>query len=129
MDIIEGFVSWLNEVIVNIKDKDYPACCFNIYDEEDGTYSIQFIASSHYDDDDDSWALDEAYSTGENLFIVSEDILQDNDLTMESYMISLLKAFENHENKAMSLTRFEKIAFGFVDGPLHIIDLLGSNND
>lgn len=125
------FFSWLDSVLSDPEAQDHVAFNFNIYEEVDefdddeaddsdetvGSFSLQLIGASRYDPDDDDWACDEEYSSGENLFAFSCDDWE-AAIELVKDMITDYMANGNHKSVLNSATA---VGYGFVDGDLFII--------
>ena len=113
------FEQWLNGIIEDQFPVEGIAICFNLYEEEnDYTWAVQIISAESYDEEDDDWACNEVFSTGENLFVFEleadwEDVAEEFCATIKQYL-------EKGKNKDQ-LTQYDAIAAGFVDGDLETI--------
>ena len=64
-----NFTSWLDEILKNPLPENTKGINFNLYEEENPhTYGIQFVATKSFDLDDEDWACDEIFSSGENMY-------------------------------------------------------------
>jgi len=116
------FNEWLDQALSGMKnDERIKALCFNIYEEcdindADGneTYTLQLVGSSYYDEENDDWACDTLYSTGEFLFcFVSkgwEAALND--------AVEFIKSYLENGSSADLLKKMEAVCVGFTDGDL-----------
>ena len=115
----ENFTTWLNEILKNPLPENTKAINFNLYEEENpNTYGIQFVATESFDLNDDDWACDELFSSGENMYFFInkntwEDVLKETELNIKAYL--------DKGNYSSVLKNFEGIGLGFVDGDLIII--------
>lgn len=111
---------WLNEVL----DQEIPAAsrafCFNLYDDGENEWSMELIASSSFDLEDDDWGCDELTDLGTRDIPLSwekeaewEEILAD--------AASALKQYLAHGKYADILKAREGVGVGFVEGDIEIL--------
>lgn len=111
----EDFKAWLDGILETDLPKETVAVCFNLYDEEDGTWSVQLIGAGLYDEDNDEWACEEVYSTEENLFVITSEA--DWSEVQLQVVEAISKYIEEGKYKD-KLTSYKAVAAGFVDGDL-----------
>lgn len=114
----DRFAKWLDSVLVGGLPDEAAAVNFNIYEDSGKHWSIQLIASSYFDKDDEDWAGDEVFTTGEDLFTWQQDVKWDDALKTAKQLIE--QYLENGQH-ADALTKYEAVACGFVDGDINII--------
>lgn len=114
----EDFSAWLDEKLENGLPENAAAVSFNIYEEGDGGWTIQLIASDRYDTEDDSWACYEVYSTGEDLFFWENDYPWEE---AEEDALDLIRRYLEEGEYAQMLKSLRAVGAGFVDGDLHIM--------
>ena len=114
-----NFVSWLDEILNNTLPENTKAIIFNLYEEEKpNTYGIQFVATKSFNLNDDDWACDEIFSSGENMyFYTNKNNWEDTLKEMESN----IKVYLDKGNYSSVLKKYEGIGLGFVDGDLIIV--------
>ena len=114
-----NFTSWLNEILKNPLPENSKGINFYLYEEENqNTYGIQFVATKSFDLNDDDWACDDIFSSGENMYFFTnknnwEQILKEIELNIKDYL--------DKENESTVLKNYEGIGLGFVDGDLIIL--------
>ena len=114
-----NFTSWINEILKNPLPENTKGINFNLYEEENpNTYGIQFVATKSFDLNDDDWACDDIFSSGENMYFFTnknnrEQILKEIELNIKDYL--------DKENESTVLKNYEGIGLGFVDGDLIIL--------
>ena len=113
----EEFAKWVDIIL----DKDFPsntlAINFNLYEEhEDNTWSMQIVGTERFDEED--WACYETFTTGEDLYIWTEE--GGWEKALETAMNSL-KAYLNNGRYASILLKYNGVGIGFVDGDVEII--------
>lgn len=116
------FNKWLDSLFEsNPLPNNFMALNFNLYDVSDDTYDVQLIASSIYDENDDDWACEEMYTSGENCFYIpkSEEIM-DAEIALE-HTIELVANYLEDGTYKNVLKSGIAICAGFVDGDIECI--------
>lgn len=112
-----NFDNWADKILENF-NLEAAAFCFNIY-ENAKDFSVEFVATASFDEEDDDWACDEIFASREQnneLHFVAKNWEQAFKIVrdaVEKYLIS-----GKHSEKLKSS---KAIACGFVDGDLEII--------
>lgn len=124
MDIYEAFSEWLDSQLENDMPENTKAYNFNLYEEsiEDHIYGIQIVATDRFDENDDEWACDEVWTSGEDIFCIDTS---DEDDTGPQFALELITGLvreylEDGQN-ADKLKSSIAVGIGFVDGDLDII--------
>lgn len=112
------FKKWLNEILKTSLPDEGAAVAFNLYENPNSLWSIQLIVSSFFDEDDEDWACDEIYTTGENLYTWHQEAGWEEILNISKNMIS---NYLREGDYIDELTKYDAIAVGFVDGDLEIL--------
>ncbi len=114
------FASWLDSVLQNDIPEDAVAFCFNIYDDGEGDWSVELVATGSFDQTDDDWPCDEIadFGTREEPFAWNSDTDSEH---IHFEIDSILRRYLDEGNCANLLTSLEAVAFGFVDGDLDVI--------
>lgn len=113
----EEFENWLDEKLENGLPEETAAVNFNIYEENDGGWAIQLIASDRFDAQDDEWACYEVYTTGEDLYYWEKDCRWEE---IQEDVRELVGAYLEKGRFAEMLKRYRAVGFGFVDGDLEL---------
>ena len=113
----DKFSEWIDGVVDGIPD-NAAALNFNIYEESGDNWSVQLIASSYFDEDDEDWACDEVFTTGEDVFRWEENAKWSEILEKVKTLIS--DYLENGRKSAV-LKQYEAVACGFVDGDIQVL--------
>ena len=50
---------WINNVLEQKIPSETVAFCFNLYEDEDDTWSMELVGTERFDIDDSDWACDE----------------------------------------------------------------------
>ena len=114
------FSAWLDEVLKEELPQGIAAFNFNLYEGEDA-FDIQLIGASRFDEADDDWACDEAFSSEEDVYYLpreSEDIEWQEGLSCAADLVDL---YLDQGQYAGKLKAAQAVAIGFVDGDLTIL--------
>ncbi len=114
----DRFADWLDNVLAEGLPDEAAALNFNIYEESGDGWSVQLIASSYFDEDDEDWACDEVFTTGEDVFRWEENAKWSQILETVKKLIS---DYLENGSRSTVLKQYEAVACGFVDGDIHII--------
>ncbi|MBQ8498098.1 MAG: hypothetical protein IJ489_11690 [Clostridia bacterium] len=110
------FEKWLTPYLN--KGKGYIAYNFNLYEfEGEDAYGAELVAANSYDRDDDDWACDTVYSSGDDLF----EFESENWQTALIEFLTWVAAFIADNGIAPFGDKVEFITAGFIDGNLHVI--------
>ena len=116
------FEDWLNSLLLNSIPNNIIAFNFNLYESEtDKQYDVQLVGSSYYSIDDEDWACNTEYSSGEILFSFMSD---EWEIALQDF-INLLKKYLQLADMSNRLKQAEYITAGFVDGDLEIVSKNG----
>ena len=112
------FEKWLEKNL----SKGMPDCIiafnFNLYESNtDNQYDVQLIGCKEYDLEDDDWACNEDFSTGEDLFSFFANGWEE----ALDVFTDMVKEYLHSCKQSNQLTEAEYITAGFVDGDLQII--------
>lgn len=96
---------------------------FNLYEGLSKTYDIQLIGTDTFDIDDEDWACEEAFSTGENLFIIPRiyDIEKWEDGL--SFITKMIEKYIQCGNFKNVIQKLQGVGIGLVDGDIEILHL------
>ncbi len=119
------FEMWLNEVLEAGLPANGTAINFNLYEEGRSNWSVQFIMSDCFDEDNEDWACHEMFSSGENLYRWKQKGKWDRILEQASEWI---REYLVHGKNNTLLLQYQAVAVGFVDGDLHILHKATSNS-
>lgn len=65
----KDFVKWLEPIIKYNIPKEAVGISFNLYRDGDKKWSLQFIATNRFDENDDKWTCSEIFSSGRDLLV------------------------------------------------------------
>ncbi|MGN1031105.1 MAG: hypothetical protein ACI4PQ_05825 [Butyricicoccaceae bacterium] len=115
---MNGFDKWLDEVLESDLPEEIVAVNFNLYDDGDGQWSIEFIGADSFDEEDADWACDEVFTTRDEPFCWESD--ESADAVLDT-AIDAIKAYLAEGSYADALKKYEAVGVGFVDGELEIV--------
>jgi cupin superfamily acireductone dioxygenase involved in methionine salvage len=125
--LVSDFVSWVDRVMLEHgKGKRSVAYNFNLYEHED-EFAIQLIGATKFDVTDPDWPCYEAFSSGEDLFILPYSVVGRKYETGQRKAKALIKAYLERGKEAERLKRSRGVALGFVGGDLELV-YLGERN-
>lgn len=124
MEIYEAFSEWLDTQLENDMPENTKAYNFNLYEEsiEDHIYGIQIVATDRFDENDDEWACDEVWTSGEDIFCIDTSDEDDTGSQFALELISgLVREYLDSGQYADKLKSSLAVGIGFVDGDLDIL--------
>lgn len=117
--IATEFNKWVDRVLLD-HPMDVAAYNFNLY-EHDRSFAVQLIGAARFDRDDSSWACDEAFSSGEDLFEIPHEIVgsdwQDGLATAKQLITNYVRLGAQREK----LKSAQGVGVGFVDGDIDLV--------
>ena len=117
-DLYDGFEEWLDKVIAGGLPKEGAAVNFNIYEEGDGTWSLQIIVAGSYDKLDEDWACDEIFSSEEDVF---EFAMESEWEEVQAACVDLIAEYLEEGQYAKDLKAYTAVCTGFIDGNLLLV--------
>lgn len=112
------FETWLDSVMQMNIPSDVVAFCFNLYEDEDETWTLELIGASTFDKDDSDWACDEVFTTRDNPLIWHDNKDWKNVLNESK---SIIKEYLQKGKYRKELKGRQGLAVGFVDGDLVLL--------
>ena len=114
----EQFEHWLDNIIESSNFKGVIATNFNLYEDGNDSWSLEFVATSRFDLYDEDWACYEVFSSRENPLrwrksAQWEEILESSVCIINQYL--------EVGKYAEKLKSFEAVGVGFVDGNIKIL--------
>lgn len=116
------FVTWVDRVLLENGPARAEAYNFNLYEHEEA-FAIQLIGAESFDPDDEDWACDAAFSSGEDLFELPHAIVGSDWRKGLTAARSLVETYMERGKRAADLKASRAVALGFVDGDLDLIFL------
>lgn len=108
------FEDWIEKQLLKPFPESVIAINFNLYETDDeNLFDAQIVGCEHYDANDDDWACNTVFSSGEDLFQFRSDDWESALSDFKNILCNYL-----HTHPKTKLNKFEHISFGFVDGDL-----------
>ena len=114
----EQFTSWLNDILEEELPEGMAAINFNIYDDGDNYWAIELVGTNSFDENDEDWACDEAFTTRETPFEWEEKC---TEVEILAEVEEAIKGYLNGGMYAEKLKAYTGVGAGFVDGDLVIV--------
>ena len=115
---MQSFIPWLDRIMAGPLPEEIIAVNFNLYDDGDSCWSMEFIGTRSFDADDPDWACDEVFiSRDSTLHWVQntgwQQVLEDTVHTIRAYLAN--------GTYSGRLKAYQGIGAGFVDGDIVIL--------
>lgn len=121
--LVSDFASWVDRIMLEHRaGKRAVAYNFNLYEHED-EFAIQLIGATKFDVTDEDWPCYEAFSSGEDLFILPFAVVGRKYESGQRKAKSLIEGYLERGKEAKRLKRSRGVALGFVGGDLEIVYL------
>lgn len=115
--MIKDFAKWVKEQLKKGVPEEVKAFNFNLYESDEETeFDIQLVGCPQFDADNDDWACDEIFSSGEDLFRFKAEDWEKAEIEAQKIIMTYLESDNCDE-----VFKGKHIAYGFVDGDLHLI--------
>ena len=118
-NLYKEFDTWLDGVLSHDGARSM-AYNFNLYEHSD-EYAVQLIGSDEYDAEDSTWALNETFSTGENLFLIPTAVAGDDWQTAVLLIGDLVREYIRSGRFGAHLASATAVCVGFVDGDIELV--------
>lgn len=116
----EEFSKWLEGNLEQLPS-DVVAVNFNLYEGADQTYDIQLIGTDAFDEEDEEWACEEIFTTGENIFLLPRTNDIENWEEGLSFIIKMVAKYLDNGKYANILKGLQAVGIGFVDGDIELL--------
>ncbi len=116
----EKFSTWVDQALPAELPPTVEAFNFNLY-EGKGEWHAQIVGTGSFSIEDEDWACDEAFTTGENVFIVKNKEAGKKWEDALAYFVALAKAYLQDGKQAALLKSTKGVGIGFVDGDLELL--------
>lgn len=113
-----NFTEWLDDILSKELSPDITAINFNLYEDTDNQWSIEFVGAGSFDADNSDWACDEIFVTRDNPFTWTEETAWE---TILSKSVNEIQTYLETGDYAGKLKAYKGIGAGFVDGDITII--------
>ena len=115
---MRDFENWLDNIIEAGISPEIIAVNFNLYEDENNSWSIEFVGTDSFDADDSDWACAEVFVTRDApLSWIQETSWE----TILAAVINDINTYLNFGKYAEKLKSYAGIGVGFVDGDISII--------
>ena len=118
--IEKNFAKWLDKILKKNNFEDSVAFNFNLYEGE-GTFHIQLVSTSSFDENDEDWVCDEVYTSGENILIIPRSASGETWEEGLSFCKTLASNYLANGKLADKLKSKSAVGIGFVDGDIEIL--------
>ena len=115
-----NFETWVKPHLKN--GAGYIAYNFNLYELDEDYFGAELVASTAYDPDDDDWACETVFSSGDELFEYSA---ANWEVALKEFL-ALTSGLIEKEGISVFGDKVEFVTAGFIDGALEV---LYSKND
>lgn len=112
------FSWWLDSVLEKSLPNETVAINFNLYEDGKSHWSMELVATSSFDKENDDWACDELFTTRDNPFEWQEDCDFNRTLHFVEEIIRRYLAEGKYKDE---LIRYSAIGVGFVDGDILLV--------
>ena len=119
-ELVGKFAAWIVRVLDEHDLSPVVAYNFNLYEHEDET-AIQLVGATSYDPEDEDWACDTYYSSGEDLFILPHSLTGRDWRDALRFAIHLIEEYFQRSTVPAPLRACRAITVGFVAGDLEIV--------
>ena len=114
-ELTMNFEAWVTPHLKN--GKGYIAYNFNLYELDEDYFGAELVASTAYDPDDDDWACETVFSSGDELFEYNSA----NWETALKEFLSLVSAMIEKDGISIFGDKVEFVTAGFIDGALEVV--------
>ena len=111
---------WINNVFEQKIPSETVAFCFNLYEDEDDTWSMELVGTERFDIDDSDWACDEVTDFDTRDEPLSWEKEAEWDEILDDVTDALKQYLENGLHAAL-LKSYAGVGVGFVDGDIEIL--------
>ncbi len=114
----EVFSAWLDETLAQELPEDIVAFHFNLYEDDENTWSVELVGTGSFDPVSEDWAGDEVFTNRETplCWIAEtgwEEVLED--------VISRIRTYLSHGQYREILRSTIALGVGFVDGDIVLL--------
>jgi len=110
-----NFEAWVKPHLEN--GKGHIAYNFNLYELDEDYFGAELVASVAYDPDDDDWACETVFSSGDELFEYSSE----NWETALREFLAMASTMIEKEGISVFGNKVEFVTAGFIDGDLEVL--------
>jgi hypothetical protein len=114
----DQFEHWLDSIVKSSDFNGVVATNFNLYEDGNDFWSIEFVATSRFDINDSDWACYEIFSSRDNPLRWQKRAKWEEILASS---VTLIEQYLTVGKYAGKLKSFEAVGVGFVDGDIKIL--------
>ena len=122
-EIQAAFNHWADQAFAEYAEP-CAAYCFNLYEHAE-EWAIQLSGTVRFDPADPDWACEEAFSSGEDLFVLPRGGEALDWMIALERARSLVGSYLQTSVYASRFRATQAVAIGFVDGDLEILSVRG----
>ena len=119
-DVVVRFAAWVDRILDSRNLSQVVAYNFNLYEHTDET-AIQLIGATSYDPNNDDWACDAYFTSGEDLFTLPHSLTGENWEDAQGFAIRLIEDYLQRSTLPVPLKTCRAVTVGFVDGSLQAV--------
>lgn len=112
--------NWLDNVLKQDIPEDVTAFCFNLYEDENDTWTMELVGTERFDVADEDWPCDEITDFGTREASLMWNKETEWNIVLHE-MCSVLRQYLEKGEFATVLKSKEGIGIGFVDGDVEIL--------
>lgn len=116
----EKIYNWLDKVLQQDIPKKTKGLNFNLYDDSGDNWSIELVATTRFDLNDEDWACDEFFDFGTRKKPLKWKQNAKWDIILDEIK-QILQDYLNDGDKADILKEYDGVGVGFVDGNTNVI--------
>lgn len=114
----KSFFSWLDGIFSADIPDEVVAINFNLYDDSNDKWSVEFVGAGSFDAENSDWACDEIVTSREYPFIINKSAnWQEIQQLAEKYISSYMDKSKFSDK----LKSYAAVGVGFVDGDISIL--------
>lgn len=119
-NIIPPISDWIDSILNTDIPDDVKAFCFNLYEEGNGSWSMELVGAGRFDPKDEDWPCDEVtdFGSSNNSYKWEMEVSWKEAL---AYVVKELKTYLKSGKYAELLKLKNGVGVGFVDGNIEII--------
>lgn len=118
--VYPGFEAWLDRVLRGALPAEVTAFVFNLY-EHDDSFAVQLAGCAEFDEENEEWAVNDIFSTGDDLFEIPRIAVGDDWEAALAAAKMIITKYLAEGAEASRLKKSRAVAVGFVDGDLEVI--------
>jgi hypothetical protein len=116
----QDFFTWIDQALLVDLPSTVQAFNFNLY-EGKGEWHVQIVGTGSFSVEDEDWACDEVFTTGENIFVVNRKEAGQGWEDALKYFVALARTYLKGGKHAALLKSKKGVGIGFVDGDLELL--------